>query len=92
MVHANLESAVPRSQRSMMPIATIVALSAAVMLSACGRKGPLERPPGAAVSEERTVAPASDQGNVLFPESNEQGKPVAPVGQKRRIPPDWLID
>jgi predicted small lipoprotein YifL len=75
----------------MIPVATVLALSAAVMLSGCGRKGPLEPPPGDAMLQNQPAAPAADQGSILFPDA-DQGKPVAPAGQRRRIPLDVLID
>jgi predicted small lipoprotein YifL len=92
MVHANLESALPRSLRSMIPIVTVV-LAAAVMLSACGRKGPLDPPPGGMVIEQRPgLTPTTRRSAEDLPAYDEQGRPVAPTGPKRRIPPDWLID
>ena len=50
-------------------------------LSACGRKGPLDAPPAAI---------ASPQPSSL--ETDAEGKPIAPAGQKKRIPIDWLLD
>ncbi len=75
-------------------LAAIAAVAAAAMLSACGRKGPLDPPPGGMVLEQRRgVAPTTRRaGEPLPPEYDEEGKPVAPPGPKRRIPPDWLID
>ena len=40
----------------MIPVATVLALSAAVMLSGCGRKGPLEPPPGDAMLQNQPAA------------------------------------
>jgi predicted small lipoprotein YifL len=51
-------------------------------LSACGRRGPMDAPPGASSSLEQ---PADIQ-------LDAQGRPLAPVGQKRRLPIDWLLD
>ena len=91
MVHANPESALPRRQRSMIPVAMIAALSAAaVMLSGCGRKGSLDAPPGVAELEQEP-APVVDQ-SALFPNYDHQKRPLAPQGRKRPIFLDVLID
>jgi predicted small lipoprotein YifL len=50
-------------------------------LSACGRKGPLDPPPAAI---------AGPQPSSL--EVDAEGKPIAPAGQKKRLPIDWLLD
>jgi predicted small lipoprotein YifL len=92
MMLANLENALPRFQRPMILIAMIVALSAAVLLSACGRKGPLDPPPGARALQQQSNTASPNQDSILFPEYDEQGRPIAPPGQKRRIPLDVLID
>ena len=51
-------------------------------LSACGRRGPLDPPPGASSGAEQP-------GDIQM---DAQGRPLAPVGQKRRLPIDWLLD
>src|SRR3954471_13940953 len=83
-------SPVPRSvivSRSDRPVlrATVLgalALAIGLTLSACGRRGPMDPPPGASSVVEQ---PADIQ---LDP----QGRPLAPAGQKRRLPIDWLLD
>jgi predicted small lipoprotein YifL len=50
-------------------------------LSACGRRGPLDMPPGASAVEQPADIPV-----------DPQGRPLAPTGQKRRLPIDWLLD
>jgi predicted small lipoprotein YifL len=69
-------------------IATIGALVAALGLAGCGRKGALDPPPGAAVSDQTAVAQPGAP-----PELGPDGQPVAP-GQppRRRTPIDFLID
>ena len=57
-----------------------LALTLGVTLSACGRRGPLEAPPGTAMTP---------QGQV---ELDPQGRPIAPPGEKKRLPIDWLLD
>ena len=59
-----------------------LALVLGLTLSACGRRGPLDAPPGASSMAEQ---PADIQ-------MDPQGRPLAPVGQKRRLPIDWLLD
>jgi hypothetical protein len=77
-----------------MPVAWMVVIAAAVMLSACGRKGPLDPPPGGMVLEQRSgIAPTSRRsGGEPPPAYDAEGRPIAPEGPKRRIPIDWLID
>ena len=60
-------------------VAALLALG--LTLSACGRKGPLDPPPGAFVGP----------GGVLV-EAAQEGRPLAPPGQKKRIPLDVLLD
>ena len=67
------------------PFARIVAVAAllalGLTLSACGRKGPLDPPPGAAIGPGGTLI-----------ELDQEGRPLAPPGQKKRIPLDVLLD
>jgi predicted small lipoprotein YifL len=62
-----------------MTVMLLLALGAG--LSACGRKGPLDPPPAAHGGPQPTDL-----------EYDDQGRPIAPVGQKRRIPLDVLLD
>jgi len=57
-----------------------LALALGLTLSACGRRGPLEAPPGVV---------NTPQGPVQL---DEQGRPIAPAGEKKRLPIDWLLD
>jgi len=52
-----------------------------VGLSACGRKGPLDPPPGASAAPQ----PAEIQ-------RDSQGREIAPAGPNRRLPIDVLLD
>jgi predicted small lipoprotein YifL len=61
-------------------MAAICALALGLTLSACGRRGPLESPPGAVMTS---------QGQVQL---DAQGRPIAPPGEKKRLPIDWLLD
>ena len=94
MVRPNLESAVPPFRRSMLPLAVMGALLLALPLSGCGRKGALDPPPGGMVLEQRTgLTPTTQRRGSEPPQAyDEDGRPIAPEGPKRRIPPDWLID
>lgn len=84
-------------------VAVIGVLAAAFALAGCGRKGPLDPPPGAAAStSEKEKKPS--QKNAFNPigsrEKSESsggfdadGRPVAPANApKKSLPLDWLID
>jgi predicted small lipoprotein YifL len=85
-------------------IAVIGALAAALALTGCGRKGPLDLPPGAASSQPAKPANTANTGFGLNPMPAQeapptpaafdaQGHPVAPAsGPKKRLPMDWLIE
>ena len=64
---------------------------AAALLAGCGRKGPLDPPPGAWVTPVGTRAIPAGQVQAA-PEYDENGNAIAPSGPKRRLPGDWLID
>ncbi len=74
-------------------VAIVAALFAALGLSACGRKGPLDEPPGALnnVNAGTEVAPTADEkGTVVRPGSDK----LLPIirGPNKRIPLDVLLD
>lgn len=77
-------------------LAAIGALAVALPLSACGRKGALDPPPGGMVLErQQGVTDVSPRG--LPPPSpqpayDRDGHPIAPEGPRRRSPLDWLLD
>jgi len=70
------------SVRSAFRLAAVGALLAALALSlsACGRRGPLESPPGVANTPQGPV------------DLDAEARPIAPPGQKKRIPLDTLLD
>jgi len=76
------EYAVIRFDRPVLHIAATSALvlALALTLSACGRRGPLDMPPGAY---------ATSQGVI---EVDAEGRPIAPPGEKKRLPIDALLD
>jgi predicted small lipoprotein YifL len=57
-----------------------LALALGLTLSACGRRGPLEMPPGVAMTPQGPVQVDAD------------GRPIAPPGQVKRLPIDALLD
>jgi predicted small lipoprotein YifL len=73
-------------------ITVIAVVAGACLVSGCGRKGPLDLPPGRAALEQQPVAPTPDRDPALLQDQDEQGRAVAPTGPKRRTPLDWLID
>jgi predicted small lipoprotein YifL len=60
----------------------------AVGLSGCGRKGPLDLPPSAAITQPPGTAAATDEAPAIGPD----GRPIAPPGTKKRLPIDWILD
>ena len=72
-------------RRSHQPLFRLAAISALMLalgltLSACGRRGPPDAPPGAYNTPQGAI------------ELDSEGKPIAPPGQKKRLPIDWLLD
>jgi predicted small lipoprotein YifL len=95
MVHEISESDVPRPNRLLILCVVLGAL--ALTLAGCGRKGALDPPPGGYVLEPTTTTtPVTGRGQVLQkrtgPAYDEDGRPIAPEGPKRRTPLDWLLD
>jgi predicted small lipoprotein YifL len=82
-------------------LAVIGALAAAFALAGCGRKGPLDPPPGAVNPQPLPAASQSQRGlNPLAAREapaapgafDAEGRPIASRGVKRPLPMDWLID
>jgi predicted small lipoprotein YifL len=91
----NPESKVPRPKLSLISLALVGAF--ALTLAGCGRKGALDPPPGGYALERSTTAtPVTGRGEALGPRTgpayDEDGRPIAPQGAKRRTPADWLLD
>ena len=88
------ESEVPRPNRLLISFA--LASAFALALAGCGRKGALDPPPGGYALEPTTTTPVTGRGEALpkrtGPAYDEDGKPIAPEGPKRRTPADWLLD
>jgi len=77
------------SDLTLLRIATVGALASALALTGCGRKGPLDAPPSAAISEPATDAQPNSAAGI-----GPDGKPIAPPpsGSKRWTPLDVLLD
>ena len=92
------EPVVSRPNRPLLPLAVIGALALASLLSACGRKGPLDPPPGGYSLDDqsnRTTA-VTRKGEVRGRQEpsgyDEDGRPILPAGPRKKLPADWLID
>jgi predicted small lipoprotein YifL len=91
------------SDRPFFRLVLIGALAASLGLAACGRKGPLDPPPGASLAGEpqanisdtmnRTNAtPIGGQARNGHPGIDADGQPLAPKGAKKSIPLDVLLN
>jgi len=89
--------------RPFLRLALIGALAASLGLAACGRKGPLDAPPGASMQGEPQannpnlmspmgVTPIGGQAKDDFAGVDSSGRAVAPKGEKKRIPLDVLLN
>jgi predicted small lipoprotein YifL len=84
------------SRQNWARVAAVGVLVAALGLSACGRKGPLDPPPSAAAHS----APGAPDGSarseapVRQPGVGSDGKAVAPppTGQRQPFILDWLVE
>lgn len=88
--------------RRLVRVVTIGALTAMLGLTGCGRKGPLEPPPSASLTEPaetprqgpggatlNPMAPAAKQTTESF---GPDGQPIAPKGPRKSIFLDWLLN
>ena len=93
MLAVNLEPPVTRAFRLHTGLIGIGVI-AALLLAGCGRKGPLDPPPGGWYVQQRDrMVPVSTRPAPPAPvEYDAEGRPIAPEGPSRRIPADWLID
>jgi predicted small lipoprotein YifL len=66
----------------------------AIALAGCGRKGPLDLPPGAAVDSSTSLPQDSTTSpSLLGSMTGAPGaKPAAPAGPNKRIPLDALLN
>ena len=81
----------------------VISLVAAVALTGCGRKGPLDLPPGAAPTPAPAKPASGASLNPMAPAAagekrsetsvfTSAGKPVAITAPKRPLPMDWLLE
>jgi Prokaryotic lipoprotein-attachment site len=91
------EPALSRPNRSSFLPVVIGALALALPLSACGRRGGLDPPPGGSRLEAGAVRTPVTRRGVEAPvekppEYDEDGRPITPAGSRKKLPADWLID
>jgi predicted small lipoprotein YifL len=87
--------------RLSVPLGLAVVAVAALSLSACGRKGPLDPPPSAAISQPppaasrpsalTSAAPPTPEETGVKTGFDAQGNPVAAPGQKKNFFLDPLL-
>src|SRR5689334_13819073 len=97
MVREMSEPAVSRPNRSSFFMVLIGALALALPLSACGRRGGLDPPPGGSRLEAGAIRTPVTRRGVEQPvekpqEYDEDGRPIPPKGPRKKLPADWLID
>lgn len=83
------------SDRPLSRLALIGVALAALTLAGCGRKGPLDPPPGASVAEPMAAAPATPEPLVAVPgqpTESSVNRPVTPAGPNKRIFLDGLLN
>jgi predicted small lipoprotein YifL len=75
-------------------LAAVGALVAALGLSACGRKGPLDPPPSAAAPVQYSGEPGAPQRAAPSQIVGADGKAAAPPpsGSQQRFILDWLVE
>lgn len=83
-------------------LAVIVALALALGLAGCGRKGPLDPPPGASLEGVAQAQTSEMSSNGIAPIGGKtvdgnsgvgpDGQPQAPNGPQKRIPLDVLLN
>jgi predicted small lipoprotein YifL len=88
--------------RPFLRLALIGALAASLGLAACGRKGPLDPPPGASLAGEPQAGTNPMSNPIATPiggqvrdgnlEMRPDGQPLAPKGPKKQIPLDVLLN
>ena len=89
--------------RPFLRLALIGVAVASLGLAACGRKGPLDPPPGASLAGEAQpnnpslmnpvgAAPIGSQATDTNLGVGPNGQPLAPKGEKKRIPLDALLN
>ena len=79
--------------RPFLRLALIGALVASLGLAACGRKGPLDPPPGGSLAgDQAQPTPIGGQAKDGYNGVNANGQPQAPAGPNKRIFLDDLLN
>ncbi len=88
--------------RLLFRLALIGALVASLGLTACGRKGALDPPPGASLAGEQQTNPNAMSNPIASPIGGQSGDssaalgpnglPLSPQGPKKHIPLDDLLN
>jgi predicted small lipoprotein YifL len=90
--------------RPLFRLALAGALAASLALAGCGRKGPLDPPPGASLegvpqanmpelmSNKGNTGPIGGEAKSGYTGVDEKGQPVAPKGPQKRIFLDGLLN
>ncbi|HEY0223094.1 MAG TPA: lipoprotein [Pseudolabrys sp.] len=77
--------------RTFLRLALAAVLAASLGLAACGRKGPLDPPPGGSLAGDQ-AAPIGSQSQGDNPGVDANGRPQAPKGENKRVPLDGLLN
>jgi predicted small lipoprotein YifL len=85
---------VSRSDRPVLRVAaaSVLLLTLGLMLGACGRKGPLDPPPGSQPQPQSSAQQTGSTPPASGLMSDQQKRDVAPPGQNRRLLIDGLLD
>jgi len=78
--------------RRFLRLALIGTLAASLGLAACGRKGPLDPPPGASLDGGSGSTPIGGQASGGNAGVGRDGQPVAPKGEEKWIFLDRLLN
>jgi predicted small lipoprotein YifL len=90
-----------RSNRSFSKLTAIGLIIASCALAGCGRKAGLDLPPGASADQKGTPSSdfatanpnsAANMQNEVYRPPGSANAPLAPRGEKKRIPLDAILD
>jgi predicted small lipoprotein YifL len=70
----------------------LIGLATALGLAACGRKGPLDPPPGASLTGEPQANMPDLMSKPAATPVGPDGQPLAPKGPKKHFPLDGLLN
>jgi predicted small lipoprotein YifL len=92
-----------RSNRSFSKLTAVALIALTCALAGCGRKAGLDLPPGASAEQQERAAAADAAGaadrnsasnlqSEVYRPPGSTGAPLAPRGEKKRIPLDAILD